>query len=192
MKIHNLISERKSIRAFSEKSISDEELVTLLEAARWAPSSMNEQPWRFIVARKENSETFERMLECLNESNKNWAQHAAALILTVASKTITSLNKSNSYAWHDVGLAIGNLSIQATSMDIYLHQMGGFKHDLAKNLFEIPNDFEPVSIIALGYKGNPDLLPSPLREREMSLRKRKPLSELVFVNHFGEKSSLFS
>ena len=192
MTIHGLISGRKSIRAFSEKRISDEALITLLEAARWAASSMNEQPWRFIVAQKVNTEAFDRLLSCLNESNRKWAQNAAILILTVTNNTITSLNKPNTFAWHDVGLAIGNLSLQAMSMDIYLHQMGGFKADIAKELFEIPDGFEPVSVIALGYQGDVDTLPQPLRERELKKRERKPLSELVYMNTFGEKNLLFS
>ena len=191
MKIHNLISERKSIRAFSDKEISDEALITLMEAARWAPSSMNEQPWRFIVVRKENTEAFQKMIQCLNDSNKIWAQHASILLLTVANNTITTLNKPNAYAWHDIGLAIGNLSLQAISMDIFLHQMGGFKSEEAKKLFNIPNGFEPVSVIALGYQGNAEALPSPLRERELKQRERKPLSEIVYSNTFGEIDPLF-
>ena len=191
MKIHNLISERKSIRAFSDKEISDEALITLLEAARWAPSSMNEQPWRFIVVRKENTEAFQKMIQCLNDSNKIWAQHASVLLLTVANNTITTLNKPNAYAWHDIGLAIGNLSLQAISMDIFLHQMGGFKSEEAKKLFNIPNGFDPVSVIALGYQGNAEALPSPLRERELKQRERKPLSEIVYSNTFGEIDPLF-
>ena len=191
MKIHNLISERKSIRAFSDKEISDEALITLMEAARWAPSSMNEQPWRFIVVRKENTEAFQKMIQCLNDSNKIWAQHASVLLLTVANNTITTLNKPNAYAWHDIGLAIGNLSLQAISMDIFLHQMGGFKSEEAKKLFNIPNGFDPVSVIALGYQGNAEALPSPLRERELKQRERKPLSEIVYSNTFGEIDPLF-
>ena len=191
MKIHNLISERKSIRAFSDKEISDEALITLMEAARWAPSSMNEQPWRFIVVRKENTEAFQKMIQCLNDSNKIWAQHASILLLTVANNTITTLNKPNAYAWHDIGLAIGNLSLQAISMDIFLHQMGGFKSEEAKKLFNIPNGFDPVSVIALGYQGNAEALPSPLRERELKQRERKPLSEIVYSNTFGEIDPLF-
>ena len=191
MKIHNLISERKSIRAFSDKEISNEALITLLEAARWAPSSMNEQPWRFIVVRKENTEAFQKMIQCLNDSNKIWAQHSSVLLLTVANNTITSLNKPNAYAWHDIGLAIGNLSLQAISMDIFLHQMGGFNKEEAKKLFNIPTGFDPVSVIALGYQGNADELPSPLRERELKPRERKPLSEIVYANTFGEVDPLY-
>jgi nitroreductase len=187
MKVHQLISDRKSIRAFSEKGISDEILLTLFEAARLAPSSMNEQPWRFIMAKKNNREAFERILDTLNESNKNWAKHAAVLVITVANKNIHTLNKPNAYAWHDVGLAIGNLSLQAMAMNIFLHQMGGFNREKAIKEFDIPQEFEPVSIIALGYKGNPDDLPPVLKERELKQRSRLPLSELIYINNFGKK-----
>jgi nitroreductase len=186
--LHPLISERKSIRAFSEKKIPDQVLESLFEAARWAPSSMNEQPWRFILTHKENVHAFQKMLQSLNESNRVWAQHAPVLLLTIANNMGKS-EKLNLYAWHDVGLAIGNLSLQATSQGIYLHQMGGFNRAIAKELFEIPDNFEPVSIIALGYIGNTDSLPEHLRERELKIRERKPISEMVYFNFFGNKKS---
>jgi nitroreductase len=192
MKIHKLISERKSIRSFSPRRISDEDLVTLMEAARWAASSMNEQPWRFIVARKENTEAFGRMLESMNETNKLWAKDASVLILTVANQKFSSKDIPNAYAWHDVGLAVGNLSLQAMSMDIYLHQIGGFNHELARNLLTVPEEFQPVSFIALGYRDSADKLPPLLKERELKPRERKPLSDLVYINNFGVKDNLFA
>jgi nitroreductase len=191
MKVHKLISDRKSIRAFSDRRIDDEKLITLLEAARWAASSMNEQPWRFIIVRRENEEAFNRMLESMNEQNRRWAQNASVIILTLASKKFASIGITNEYAWHDVGLAVGNLSLQAMSMDIYLHQIGGFNKETAKQLFHVPDDFEPVSMIVLGYRGDTNILPPPLRERELMPRKRKPLSELVFINNFGMSEDLY-
>jgi nitroreductase len=187
MKVHQLINDRKSTRAFSNEAISDDVLVTLFEAARLAPSSMNEQPWRFILAKKDDKESFERMLECLKETNSSWAKHAAVLILTVAKKIHTSFDKPNAYAWHDVGLAIGNLSLQAMSMNIFMRQMGGFYPEVARKNFDIPDYFEPVSIIALGYKGDPELLPPTLQDKEFKSRTRLPLTELVYKNSFGEK-----
>lgn len=189
MTIHNLISKRKSIRAFSDRPIDDETLTSLFEAARWAPSSSNEQPWRFIVARKNDTESFQKMQECLMDGNKIWAKDAAALIITVAKKNFTSNDKRNIYSWHDVGLATAMLSVQATELNIYIHQMGGFDHTLAKEVFSIPDDFEVLSIIALGYEGNPELLPENLRARENGERKRKPLNELVFSTKFGEENN---
>ncbi len=188
--IHKLISERKSIRAFADRSIDDETIIHLFEAARWAPSSLNEQPWRFIVARKEDSESFEKILSCLNEMNRVWAQHSAMLMITVAKKSFSSRDVQNMYAMHDVGLAIGNLSLQATALDIFLHQMGGINKEKIRLLFEVPDEYEIVSIIAGGYEGNPENLPENLRAREMEPRTRKGLDELIFSNKFGEKSLL--
>ena len=192
MKVHNLISERKSIRAFSDRRIEDEKLITLLEAARWAPSSMNEQPWRFVVTRRENEEAFGRMLESMNEQNRRWAHNASVIILTLASKKFATLGIANEYAWHDVGLAVGNLSLQAMSMGIYLHQIGGFNKKTAQRLFSVPEEFEPVSLIVLGYRGDASILPPPLQEREVMPRHRKPLSELVFINNFGVSDELYA
>jgi nitroreductase len=192
MKVHNLISERRSIRAFSDRRIDDDKLITLLEAARWAPSSMNEQPWRFIIARRENTEAFNRMLASMNEQNRNWAKNASVILLTLAAKKISKFDHANEYAWHDVGLAVGNLSLQAMAMDIYLHQIGGFSKEAASQHFNVPDEFQPVSMIVLGYSGNVESLPIPLRERELMPRKRKPLSELVFINNFGVSDELFA
>ncbi len=190
MTIDQLIKKRKSIRAFSEKTIGDETLVKLFEAARWAPSSMNEQPWRFILAKKSDSADFEKMKNCLVEGNRVWAKDAAALVLTIARQNLTASEKPNIYSWHDVGSAIAMLSVQATELDLYLHQMGGFNSALAKKEFAIPEGFEAVSILALGYEGSPEMLPELLREREMSERKRKPLSEIVFSTNFGSENVL--
>ncbi len=189
--IHELISSRKSIRAFSEKSIDDESLVKIFEAARWAPSSRNEQPWRFIVARKEDKENFQRTLSCLSENNHIWAQHGAILIIVLAKKNFSSHPSPNTHSQHDVGLSIGNLLLQATSMGIFLHQMGGINYENVRILFEVPVEYEVISIIVGGYPGNHESLPENLRERETMPRYRKELSELVFEQKFGNPSSLF-
>ena len=156
MNIHNLITERKSIRAFSTKEIADDVFIRLFEAARWAPSSMNDQPWRFIAARRNDTTAdFNLLLDCLNDSNKAWAKNGAAIALIIAKKHHSN-GFENKFSWHDVGLAIGNLSLQAMTEDLYMHQMGGFNADLARTTFEIPDEFEPVSIIVFGYKGDPN------------------------------------
>ena len=191
MTIDQLIKKRKSIRAFSEESISDETLVKLFEAARWAPSSMNEQPWRFILAKKNDTADFEKMKDCLVEGNRIWAKDAAALVLTIARQNLTASDKLNIYSWHDVGSAIAMLSVQATELTLYLHQMGGFNSALAKKEFAIPEGFEAVSMLAIGYEGSPEMLPELLRERETTERKRKPLSEIVFSSNFGNENTLF-
>ena len=188
--IHPFISERKSIRAFANKKIDDVTLLQLFEAARWAPSSLNEQPWRFIVAKKQGRDSFEKILSCLNESNRVWAQNSAVLIITLAKKNFSEKNIPNTHALHDLGLAIGNLSLQATAMHLFLHQMGGINREKIREVFEVPDDFEIVSVIAGGYKGNPESLPENLRQREVQQRHRKNLDELIFSGTFGKKSPL--
>lgn len=188
MNINRLIRERRSIRAFADKSISDDVMLRLLEAARWAPSSMNDQPWRFIVAFR-NSPEFDTMLETLNESNRIWASNGAAMIFVITSKEHSN-GMPNKYAWHDVGLAIGNLSLQAMEEGIYLHQMGGFNTALALEKFKVPENFDAVSMIVLGYPGDPNQLPERLKEREFKIRERRPLSSLVFSGEFGKSSNL--
>jgi nitroreductase len=188
--IHELISERRSIRAFADKSIDDETLSELFEAARWAPSSRNEQPWRFIVSRKEERETFAKIISCLNENNRIWAQHGSVLFITLVKKTFSDNRQPNSHALHDVGQAIGNISFQATALNLFLHQMGGIDREKIKLVFEVPDDFDVVSVIVAGYRGNPEMLPENLHERELQPRIRKNLDELVFSNKFGEKNIL--
>lgn len=188
MNINRLIRERRSIRAFADKSISDDVMLRLLEAARWAPSSMNDQPWRFIVAFR-NSPEFDAMLQTLNESNRIWASNGAAMIFVITSKEHSN-GMPNKYAWHDVGLAIGNLSLQAMEEGIYLHQMGGFNTALALEKFKVPESYDAVSMIVLGYPGDPNQLPERLKEREFKIRERRPLSSLVFSGEFGKSSNL--
>ena len=184
--IHTFISERRSIRAFSNRSIDDGTLLLLFEAARWASSSRNEQPWRFIVARKEEAASFSKILSCLNESNREWAQHGAMLFITLAKKTFSD-SRLNTHAMHDVGLAEGNIALQATALELYLHQMGGIDKEKIKSTFEVPDDFEVVSVTVAGYKGNPEMLPEHLRERELQPRTRKNLEDILFSNKFGNQ-----
>lgn len=188
--IHRVLRQRKSIRAFSSREIASETLVSLLEAARWAPSSYNEQPWRFIVAPKSDAENFEKILSCLFPSNSVWAKKGAALILTVT-KTQLSLNdKDNIFAFYDLGQAVAALSFQATAEGLYLHQMGGLDRQMARSIFEIPEGYEVASAIVLGYKGDVEALPEALRIRELAERKRNPLQEQMFSGKFGEVSGL--
>jgi nitroreductase len=190
--IHDLIASRRSIRAFSSKGIDDAGFIQLFEAARWASSSRNEQPWRFIVARKEDAENFQRMLGCINESNRIWAQHGAILITVLAKKNFTTHPVPNSHAQHDVGLAIGNLALQATALGIFLHQMGGINYHRVREEFLIPEEYEVISIIVGGYPGSHESLPEHLRERETIPRHRKELRELVFEGRFGSESNIFT
>lgn len=179
--VHELIRDRWSPRAFSDRAVGDAELRSFLEAARWAASCFNEQPWRFIIARRESPAEFDQLLSCLSETNQRWAKGAAVLMLSVASMAFAKNGKSNRHALHDVGLAAAQLTLQATALGLAVHQMAGFSMERARERFAIPEDFEPVAAIAVGYPGNPDDLPEDLRERERGERSRKPQSEFVFA-----------
>jgi nitroreductase len=182
--IHPLVADRRSTRAFASTSIKPETLTSLMEAARWAPSSMNEQPWSFIVATKENKSDFDRLLGCLVKFNVQWAQHAPALLLSVAKLTFES-GELNRHALHDVGQAIANLTFQAMVSGLVVHQMAGFEVEKARREFSIPQDYEPVAAAAIGYPGNSADLPEKLRQRDASPRKRKPLANFVFEGGWG-------
>lgn len=175
-----LIRNRWSARAFSKKSISDESLFTLFEAAGWAASSNNEQPWRYIYAKREDKETFEKIVDCLMPGNQPWAKHAAVLIIAVAKTTTGPENKPNLAAMHDVGSANATLLLQATSQHIYGHMMGGYDRLKTREKFNIPAGYDPVLIMALGYLDSPDTLEEPFKTREVTPRTRKELSEFVF------------
>src|SRR5271163_1129920 len=136
--VHPLIIGRRSFRAFAPTSVEPETLASLMEAARWAPSSMNEQPWSFIVATKANESEFDRLLGCLLEFNVQWAQHAPVLLLSVAKLTFESTGEFNRHAFHDVGQAIANLTFQATVSGLIVHQMAGFDVEKARREFSIP------------------------------------------------------
>lgn len=182
--IHELIARRWSPRAFSDRPVEQEKLLSLLEAARWAASSYNHQPWSFIVATKEDPTEYKRLLSTLVEFNQGWAKNAPVLILAVA-KTVTDEGKSNRHAFHDVGLAIANLAIQATALDLSVHQIAGFIPDAARKEYQIPEEYEPTTVIVVGYSGNPESLSDGLRDREIAPRTRKPLQEFVFTGKWG-------
>lgn len=190
--VHELIAKRWSPRAFADKPVEPNKLRSLLEAARWAPSCFNEQPWHFIVATKEKPEEFERLLNCLVDVNIAWAKQAPVLMLSVARLQFERNDKPNHHAFHDVGMAVGNLTLQATALDLYLHQMAGFHPDKAREVFKIPEKFEPVAAMALGYLGDPQRLPDDLRDRETASRNRKKLATFVFGETWGVTSSLFT
>jgi nitroreductase len=187
--IHPLLTERRSLRAFSPRAVAPETLGSLLEAARWAPSCMNEQPWSFIVATQENKPDFDRLLGCLLDFNLQWAQHAPVLILSIARLTFVSSGKPNRHALHDVGQAMAALTLQATASGLAVHQMAGFDVEKARREFSIPADHDPVAVAAIGYPGSPDSLPEKLREREVAPQTRKSLKDFVFQNTWGRAAA---
>lgn len=183
--VHDLIAERWSPRAFAEQPVPDHEIGSLLEAARWAPSCYNEQPWRFLVAKASDPVQFERFADCLLDGN-SWAKRAPVLIIAVARTTFEQSEKANRHAWHDVGLAVENLVLQAEALGLATHQMAGFDADRARAAVGIPEGFEPVSMIAIGHRGEADSLPDELREREQAPRSRRPMAEFVYGARWGE------
>ncbi len=188
--IHDLLRRRWSPRAFSDRPIEPEKLRGLLEAARWAPSSYNEQPWAYLVATQDDPGEYARLLSVLAEGNVAWARRAPVLMLSLAKLNFERNGKPNRHAFHDVGLATANLVPQATAMGLVVHQMAGFSVEKARELFGVPAGWEPVAAIALGYPGEADSLPESLRDRELAPRSRKPLEEFVFAGRWGQSAPL--
>jgi len=183
--VHELIRERWSPRAFSEKTVSPEILQSLFEAARWAPSSSNEQPWTFLVGAKVDGNTFNKILGTLVEFNQTWAKHAPVLVIAVSELAFAKNGQPNRNAFYDTGAAVSQLTTEATSRGLFVHQMAGFDPRKAVEAFAIPNGWEPIAVFALGYPGDPQTLPDTLRERELAPGKRKPLHEFVMNGNWG-------
>ena len=188
--IHEFLAERWSPYAFQDRPVSQADLRSLFEAARWSASSYNEQPWSYLVATQENPDHFQQLLSCLVEANQIWAQNAPVLALGIASLRFTRNNQENKAAIHDLGLASGNLVVEATARGICVHQMIGILPDKARDLFDIPEGFEAWTAMAIGYQGDPITLPDALKERDLSPRQRKPLDQFVFSGKWGNPSSL--
>jgi len=177
--VDRLIRRRWSPRAYSEKDVPTAELKRLFEAARWAASSSNEQPWRFLVGRR-GDETYQKIFNALVEGNKSWAKSAPVLVLSVAKKTFTSNGKPNAYGMHDTGAASATLALQATADGLHTHSMAGFDREQARASFAIPSDYEIGAVTAIGYFGDSDSLPEHLHKMEVSPRQRKSLEAFVF------------
>lgn len=181
--LHPLIAERRSIFTFSGRDVDMDVLVSLLEAARWAPSSFNDQPWRFVLAKRyDHPEAHKMMASCLSPHNFRWAQSAPVLLLTVAVLKSAETGSLNRHAWHDVGLAMGNLQLQATFQGLSVHQMGGFDVERARALFEIPTGCELITISAIGYEEK-----NSVTEIKRTNRTRMPLESLVFTQKWGSQ-----
>jgi len=190
--VHDLIRSRWSPRAFADQPVDHATLASLFEAARWAPSSSNEQPWNYLVATKENLHEFGKILGVLVEFNALWAKHAPVLALAVSHLNFHNNNTPNRNAYYDTGAATALLSIEATSRGLVVHQMAGFDPAAAKRVFGIPPDFEAIAALAIGYPGDPQSLPEKLRERELLPRSRKPLADFVMSGQWGHTSPIVS
>src|SRR2546428_7969923 len=190
--IEEILKRRWSPRAFSDRMIESGKLQSLFEAARWAPSSFNEQPWSFIVATKQELEDHARLLSCLVEKNQQWARLAPVLMVSVAKLKFEKTGKPNRHAFHDVGLAMGNMLVEATALGLVVHQMAGFSPEKVREIYGVPEGFEPVAAIAIGYSLAADELAEAVREFDLGARRRKPVNSFVFEAHWGETSRLVS
>ncbi len=179
------LKKRWSPLAFSSRPVERELLQQLFEAARWAPSSFNEQPWRFVYACRDD-EAYLTFLDCLVPANRIWAKHAPVLMLTVAKTFYDYKNNENPFALYEAGMAMGNLLAQATEMGLVVHQMGGYSKKMAVEKLGIPEGFEPVAMAAIGYYGDPEKLPEGLREREQQVRTRLAVDAISSQNVFGK------
>ena len=187
--IHELIRNRWSPRAFESRPVEPEKLCALFEAARWAASSFNAQPWSYIVATNDDPANYKKILDCFVEFNQGWAKNAPVLALSVAELKFAQNHEPNRHAFHDVGQATANLALQASALGLEIHQMAGILPDKAREIFAIPDGYEAVAGIALGYPGVPASLPEPLRKREEEPRTRKALDSFVFTGKWGGKTA---
>jgi nitroreductase len=183
--VHELIRERWSPRAFADKPISQNVLRSIFEAARWAPSSNNEQPWAYIVASRDDKDGFQKILSVLVEFNAAWAKSANVLAIAVAELAFAKNNTPNRNAHYDTGAATALLSMEATAQGLAVHQMAGFDPEKARQVFGIPVGWEAIAVLAIGYPGDPVSLPEPLKDREMAPRTRKPIAEFVMAGRWG-------
>lgn len=175
-----ILHTRWSPRSFADRSVDPADLARVFEAARWAASSFNEQPWRFLVGVR-GSDTYRKIFDSLMPFNQDWAKSAPVLILGVAKTKFSHNDSHNRVAFYDLGAASSHLTLQAAALGLSTHQMGGFDPEAARKSFEIPEDYLIGAVIALGYQGEPADLPNPrFVDQEVAPRQRKPLSAFVF------------
>ncbi len=177
-KINELITQRWSPRAFDPKPVDYDAIHLLFEAARWAPSSRNAQPWRFIFATREMPE-YKVLLDLMDEGNQVWARTAPLLVLALSQVVSTYKNRPNRLAFYETGLAVSNLLLQATHMGLYVHQMSGYDWEKAKEVLVIPTRYEPAAMMAIGYKGDPSQLPGEVAQWENRERTRMEISKFL-------------
>jgi nitroreductase len=190
--IHPLIAGRWSPYAFADRPVSPDDLRSLFEAARWAASSYNEQPWSYLVATKAEPEQYGRVLSCLVEGNQLWAKAAPVLAIGCVRLAFERNGKPNAAAVHDLGLASGNLCLEATARGLHVHQMIGILPDRVREVFGVPEGVQPYTGLAIGYAADPAdaALPESLRQRDAVRRGRKHLPEFVFGGEWGVASEL--
>ncbi len=179
-----LLKNRFSPRAFKNHSISSAVLESLFSAASLSPSAFNDQPWVFFTANKDNQAEYEKIASLLVEPNRIWASQAPVLVLVAARTTFAHNGSANPYAAYDTGGAVAHLTTQASAQDIYIHQMAGFDHERAKEAFELPDNFQPLTILAIGYLTDEMNTPA-VKEEILAKRSRAELSGIVFSGKLG-------
>lgn len=178
--ILEIIQERWSPYAFSSAPVEEFKLKAIFEAAGYAPSANNEQPWMFVYVTREDEKVFNEYLDFLTDVNRVWASKAYALVISMARTNYTSHGKPNRFAFHDTGMAVSHLLLQAITHDIYVHQMGGYSVEKVKSYFKLSDDIEPVAMMAVGYLGDGITLSPELQARDEKRRPRKAVNEFVF------------
>ena len=182
--VHELIQRRWSPRAFGGEAVEPEQVLSVLEGARWAASCFNDQPWSFLVGFR-GDETWQGIFDCLAAGNQGWAGAAPVLILSMAHEDFVQTGKPNRHAHYDVGQAVSAMALQATALGLQVHQMAGFDPEAARTRFSIPPRQTPMTAIALGYAGDPDALPEDLAKVERAPRDRVPLTAFAFSDARG-------
>ena len=183
--IHELLAGRYSPYLFDPRPVETPLLQSCFEAARWAASSYNEQPWRFLLATRDDGPAFERMLGCLVEPNRGWAKNAGAIALATVSRTFAQSGKMNGAAEHDLGLAVAALTVQASTFGLQVHQMGGILPEVCRETYTIPEGHDPAVAFAVGYAANPDAADGEYAGRDRGPRSRRPLTESLFGGGWG-------
>jgi len=186
--IHDLFVRRWSTRAFdAAKPVSREQLISLLEAGRWAPSCNGDEPWRYLVwDRGRDSEGFQKAFECLSDNNRKWVRNVPLLMLSCAGSIFGATGKPNRWTQHDTGAASVSMALQATALGLAYHQMGGFDADKTRAAFGIPAEYTPMAMIAVGHQAAPDVLDEETKKKELAPRARKPLGEKFFEGAWGK------
>ena len=186
--IHDLLTRRWSPRAFDPKrQVSREQLLTLLEAGRWAPSCNGDEPWRYLIWDKgRDPEGFQKAFDCLSENNKKWVKNVPLLMLSCAGSAFGATGKPNRWTQHDTGAASVSMALQAVALGLIVHQMGGWDVDKARAAFSIPAEYTPMAMIAVGYQAAPDILDEETKKKELTPRARKPLGERFFEGGWGK------
>lgn len=185
--IDPILANRWSGRAYdASKSVSKEQIIALLEAARWAPSCFGDQPWRFVVWDKQtDNKSWQKAFDCLAPANQAWVKDTSVLMLVCADTLFNHNQKPNRWGQYDTGAAAENICLQASSMGLMAHQMGGFDSDKAREAFAIPEQYIPMAMLCVGYAADINTVTGDALDRETAARSRRPLSELFFDGNWG-------